>query len=532
MVTIKQKPQTTSTGASESGSGPAVKKGKKSHAAKNSVAAAAAGTAAAQTGMGALFREPKPFGKDTVGRGPLAQSLLPNQHDYQKESQGTQGSPPLGKDLRPAPPAIAAAMTFFANTPKLKQKIGNHTIGEAVSFWSKKLAHDQASLTWVKFQANQAHEGAPRSERAKMAYYRKLTQTDQKFITSAKNASQAVVAASKTIGQADVDLSAKLIHDQNGLLWAESMAGKGKPSVGAPDVAYYQKLVQDDQGALFLTKQAKTAAIKAWGTDKVVLDDKQHPVVLKNGVVTPVGSGELYANGVPRAVDVQQGSISDCYMLASLASLANSSPQTINNNIRSTGQPGIYEVKLFRPDPKGSGAMVPIVETVDAAHVHVMPTFDLLTKKRIIWPALYEQAFAQLQEKNYRDVSGFAKISSGGLARYALPILTGEPVVSTPSTVAGVTAPSDLAAALAAGKPVTVGFSKANAAAGTIELHEYSVLNISSDLKSITLRNPWGSWGGTPTDPTVKLNMDGSATMPMKVFDALVKGEVTIGNPA
>jgi hypothetical protein len=544
MVTINRKSHKTSSNVGEGGFASAAKTGKKNRAKTEPTPKSTAGRTAAHRASETSPALPKPNDQGARGGGNVVQSLLPNPQDHLKEIPGTQKRFPL-QEYKGSPQATAATLSaVLAKTPKLRQVLGNQTIGQAVNFWSAKLTHDQGALTWAKSLAS---KGATSNGSPNVAYYEKLTQTDQGSLTLAKSASQAAAAATRTIGQADNAQSSKLIHDQGALIWAESQANNVAQRKGSADlasyqkseqavqgtrsaVAYYQKLVQSDQGALALTKQAKAAALQAWGTDNVVLDDKQHPVELKNGVTTPVGSGELYFNGTPRASDVRQGSIGDCYMVASLASLANSSPQTIKNNIRSTGQPGVYEVKLFRPDPNGSSAMVPVVETVNAKDVHVRPVSDPLTKKQVIWPALYEQAFAQLREQNHKDLGGFAEIGGGGLARSALPILTGKPVTATFSTVPGVTTPFFLARALAAGKPVAVGFPKADAAAGTFGPHEYSILNISPDLKSITLRNPWGVWGSKPTNSAVTVHPDGSATMPIEIFNALPKDEVVIGD--
>ena len=220
----------------------------------------------------------------------------------------------------------------------------------------------------------------------------------------------------------------------------------------------------------------------------------------------------------------------DCTVLGSLASLAQSNPSQIRNNIQATANPNEYKVTLYSRQNNGNKSVVtPTVETVNLDHLQALSCLDPTSGKHVLWPALYEKAYAQLQQKGATDTQGIAALNKGGIAATALQALTGRPVsmlkADEPST------PATIRSALVEGRAVTAGILETGTeATETVDHHLYSVLGASADGKSITIRNPWGFWGGQnhlPSDKSVVLGADGTATMPMATFGK-VFGSVTI----
>ena len=115
--------------------------------------------------------------------------------------------------------------------------------------------------------------------------------------------------------------------------------------------------------------------------------------------------GVLFRSSGPSLADIQQGSIGDCYFLASLGAVALTHPQAIRDMITDNGD-GTYTVRFFI---EGAAAYVTVdrMLPVDSNNVLVysgagraatLPA--ALHSSNAIWPHLIEKAYAQINETN------------------------------------------------------------------------------------------------------------------------------------
>lgn len=236
----------------------------------------------------------------------------------------------------------------------------------------------------------------------------------------------------------------------------------------------------------------------------------------REGEIASKGAGDKDAIA---ANDVNQGALGDCWLLASLMTLANSNPQAIRDAITGPLSDGSYNVRLFKK--KGWGRKA----SFEAETINVTSSF-------VTWKAGGYEAYAQggdtdkagneelwvkLIEKAYAKWKGsFAKID-GGWEEKALESLTGKNYESTSfgGGFFGIGKLSDadlqkqMQDGLGAGDAMTAstksdsainkadkdegGFAKQNDIVGR---HAYAVL--SANAKGVRLRNPWGGASANP----------------------------------
>jgi hypothetical protein len=171
----------------------------------------------------------------------------------------------------------------------------------------------------------------------------------------------------------------------------------GQLTVGTPDTAL-QELV----GKWF------------YGTDLPVLNEYGIP----DTVVYEPAQGRVFAAHEPRANDIAQGWLGDCYFLSALAETARQSPGTITNMLINNHD-GTYTVRFFELDA-ASGAWRPDYVTVNRElpvlqqsgqfayadwYQDGRPT-TYTDPKAVLWPALVEKAYAQLAEEGWSRSTG------------------------------------------------------------------------------------------------------------------------------
>ncbi|MHA7126142.1 C2 family cysteine protease [Janibacter indicus] len=109
--------------------------------------------------------------------------------------------------------------------------------------------------------------------------------------------------------------------------------------------------------------------------------------------------GPLFRDGVS-PTDVEQGSLNDCWFIASMQSVAATDPDVITNNVKDNGD-GTYDVTLYRDGE-------PITYRVDASVPAngQNPVFadNASPSERELWPILYEKAMAQHMGGNWDDM--------------------------------------------------------------------------------------------------------------------------------
>ena len=253
----------------------------------------------------------------------------------------------------------------------------------------------------------------------------------------------------------------------------------------------------------------------------------------------------LYPNGTPSVSDVQQGSMSDCYLTATLASMAQSNPSSITSAISADpNTPGDYDVKMY--DPEGN----PVTVTVSDAEIEKSDGSDAGiygTNGSANWASIMETAYAkynavyQTNAASSSAADGIDAIANEGISADAMEAFTGN--AATTQAVADFSTSdlgSRLQTSLAAGTPV-VADTLVSSAGGTfttsdgttfISDHSYSVTGVyqdSSGAYQVQLRNPWGdenapSLGYSSTD-------DGAITISLADFQKAF-GYLTIGGTA
>lgn len=209
-------------------------------------------------------------------------------------------------------------------------------------------------------------------------------------------------------------------------------------------------------------------------------------------------TGPLFIDG-PKADDVRQGAIGDCYFPAAMASLAFWKPEAIRDAIKDNGD-GTYTVRFF--DNSGYGGGRPVEVKVDAdlyARSWGGPAYgsslggSTEPEQMELWFPLIEKAYAQWK-------GSYETIGGGGVAGRVMGEVLGKSYDYL-SLNAGNKERiyEQIKAAAADGRPMAAGTYGTDDAArytntGVYANHAYSVLGTEEDggVKYVKLRNPWG----------------------------------------
>jgi hypothetical protein len=200
-------------------------------------------------------------------------------------------------------------------------------------------------------------------------------------------------------------------------------------------------------------------------------------------------NGTLFATG-PAVTDVQQGDLSDCYLLAALQALAKENPAAITSMFTNNGD-GTYTVRFY-------DAGVAKYVTVDS----MLPTdsggkliYDgagasAKSTSNVLWVALAEKAYAQINQDGWLDrpaANSYPAIEEG-FSDDALTEITGGNTTWTQIVQATTT---QLQAAVTAGKPAILN-SLTSPGNGVIGSHTYPVVAYNPTTQQFTLDNPQG----------------------------------------
>lgn len=218
------------------------------------------------------------------------------------------------------------------------------------------------------------------------------------------------------------------------------------------------------------------------------------------------GQPTITGEGDGRAVhpnDVAQGQLANCYLISSLAAIAQVNPELLEKNIEANGD-GTYTVTLYKKADKPWWN--PFASDYDKVEVRVTADFpvdkggkpifaqpgDSKDGKAELWVMLYEKAYAQLN-------GSYTAIGNGGNAGMALTTLTGRKSDEY--------APKDLsfetfAKYVTDGNAVTAGTPEKSdhklIKDGTlVGWHVYYVTGVDTKTRTVTVRNPWG-WTPEP----------------------------------
>ena len=246
--------------------------------------------------------------------------------------------------------------------------------------------------------------------------------------------------------------------------------------------------------------------VKKWflGVDHPAIDSNYH---------YELAQGILY-NGVPRIGDLHQGDLSDCFFLSSVGEAAMLDWKEVAAMIHDNGDK-TYTVRFYH-NGRTSYVTVDRYLPVDDDHNLV---FDgsgtsATDAKNILWVALAEKAFVQLNESGWvkhfgpSGVNNYAALDHGGDATTTIPVVTG-----LPAAEGGVTTVNAVNR-----RELTVADTIDNPAAGFVHWHTYAVIGYDATKHTVTLFNPWGQSGD---DPAIKY---GTITVSWSQFVANFKG--------
>ncbi len=204
----------------------------------------------------------------------------------------------------------------------------------------------------------------------------------------------------------------------------------------------------------------------------------------------------------PTADDVNQDSIGDCYLDATMGAIANANPQWIKDRIKYDPASGNFDVTLW--DGKQWKHITVTQDDIDTniAH-HGASWLDNGRPDAPLWPTVLENAYAKLKapERSLGDALDNG-IGQGGYPQDALEALTGNRGTVINPQNAWLTRDhldQEIAQALANHQPVTIGSTPDGSPIHNS--HAYTVEKITgtgSDAQ-VTLRNPWNSDNENPT---------------------------------
>ncbi|MGO1073471.1 XVIPCD domain-containing protein [Lysobacter sp. CA199] len=258
-------------------------------------------------------------------------------------------------------------------------------------------------------------------------------------------------------------------------------------------------------------------------------------------------AADLYgANNRPRASDIDQDLIYNCYFLAPMGALGERQPDRIRDAIGFNAETGEFTVTLYRPpstQERGQGQADPVRESIVVSQEDIRRNFrergggtadNNRERNGPLWPTVIEAGFAELYGRDaqgqinlsqgYRSVGDSA--GGGGLAD-GMYALTGEsgrnlrildpnappmrptgpdhvrrpepPPYQAPLHAARLELNAvygEVEQALAANRPVSMATQGRDVHDGLEESHAYMVVGVSRDPRTneaqITLRNPYG----------------------------------------
>lgn len=258
-------------------------------------------------------------------------------------------------------------------------------------------------------------------------------------------------------------------------------------------------------------------------------------------------NADLYgADGRPRAADIHQDEIYNCYFLAPMGSLSERQPDRIRDAIRFNAETGDFTVTLYRPpnaQERNQGQSDPIPEAIVVSQEDIRRNIsergggiadNNRERNGPLWPTVIEAGFAELYgrdaqgrvnlDRGYRVVGA---VTGGGALADGMYALTGEsgrtlqipnpegppmrptgPDYVKPPEPPPYRAPlqgarlerdavyAEVEQALAANRPVSMATQGSDVRDGLEKSHAYIVVGVSRDPQTnaplITLRNPYG----------------------------------------
>ena len=203
-------------------------------------------------------------------------------------------------------------------------------------------------------------------------------------------------------------------------------------------------------------------------------------------------TGTLFGANGPSYLDVQQGAVGDCWLLASLAEVAQRDPSAIQSmfTYQGTGTDNgetvdVYSVRLF--DTSGAAHEL----TVDTDLPFGGGYYDQVNNG-VLWVALAEKAYAEANGKGWVETQYTGQDSydalNGGYPSWALQAITGKSANDFAIN------PTDAAAAWKAGEFVVLCTPENPSNQYIVGDHAYAMIGYNAASSTpFTMYNPWGT---------------------------------------
>lgn len=216
----------------------------------------------------------------------------------------------------------------------------------------------------------------------------------------------------------------------------------------------------------------------------------------------------LYSKNGPDDAEISQAEVGNCYMLASLVNIADDDPELIESMITDNGN-GTYGVRMY--GLKDELLYVTVNDELPGAGT----AGTGVSTSGAYWVSVLEKAFVSYTSMVRGDANAYASIEGGN--DEAIQAFTGrhmdtynvarddpaDPVATKKAMVAALTTDDE--------DVLYASYTIRNSSDGKRELvsgHMYSILGYSSSADTFTVRNPWGSTGGSSWIGTFDLTFD------------------------
>jgi hypothetical protein len=202
-------------------------------------------------------------------------------------------------------------------------------------------------------------------------------------------------------------------------------------------------------------------------------------------------NGGLFANGTPYYTDVRQGTVGDCWLLASLAEVAAREPGVIQNMFTYDGTAvengvtvNIWSVRFFQ---NGVAKYV----TVDSELPSSGSLYDHVPADGALWVTLAEKAYAEANGDGFVTTGNLLSDSysalNGGWPSWALPAITGHSAAEYSVN------PTNIVSAWNAGELIVL-CTSSPVSKQIVGSHCYALVNYTPSAGDpFEIYNPWGT---------------------------------------
>ncbi len=217
--------------------------------------------------------------------------------------------------------------------------------------------------------------------------------------------------------------------------------------------------------------------------------------------------------------DADQGQIGDCFVVASLAAIAQHNPDVIRNAIEDNGD-GTYTVTFYQRESNNrfnrlnnwlDNGYDPVKITVtaefpvlaDGTQPYIYENQEMLDGKRELWPAIMEKAYAQFLSQSDDPIDMYSTLNRGGNPADVLEAITGEPSITTEPQTYSIRQLAELhngkqAIIFGTHEPDNPLVNQPAFVNKQLQpKHAYYVSHVDQQRNRVTLRNPW-SWDEPP----------------------------------